>query len=147
MKDYTYEVDIDGKHLDITSFLMYNWSTSHDKEDYTYPFCAVNDGLLEMAWVSKPGIDLGDFTAAGKRKKKGYMSGYEGHSLYTVTRGKKMKVTFKARDGQASDGRMIPLGVDGEPMAMKRFYTVEVIPEGIEYMFDPRYFDRNNWFN
>jgi len=102
-----------------------------------------------MVWLSEPGFRNEVFVAAGKRKGEGYMSGYEGHSHITVTRGKKMKVTFKAKDGNADafEGRMIPVSVDGEPMEMERFHTIEVIPDGIEYMFDPRYFDHNNWFN
>ena len=49
MKEYTYEVDIDGKSHDMTSSMMSNWSTSHQGEfGYNHPFCAVNDGLMEI---------------------------------------------------------------------------------------------------
>jgi len=27
-------------------------------------------------------------------------------------------------------------------MEMKKFFTIETIPDGIEYMFDPKYFDK-----
>jgi hypothetical protein len=39
--------------------------------------------------------------AAESRKELGCYSGYEGHSLYRVIRGKKMKFTFKDRNGDA----------------------------------------------
>jgi len=64
-------------------------------------------------------------------------------------RGKKFKFTFKARDGDpdAFKGMPILINVDGEPMTMKKFYTVEVVPDGIEYMFDPTYFAKHKSFN
>jgi hypothetical protein len=58
-----------------------------------------------------------------------------------------MKFTVKDRAGDADllkNG--VPINLDGEPWLCKKFYTIEVIPDGVEYMFDPKYFTKNNSF-
>jgi len=146
-KDYEFEVEVDGERHHVTrSMIMTMCCSVHSSGNYMYPFAAVNDGLLEVIWLANPGFNHQDFGAADKRKALGYQSGYEGQSLFTVVRGKKFKFTYVSRDGNADyfNGEEIPISVDGEPLTMKKFYTVEVIPDGIEYMFDPAYFRKHN---
>ena len=75
-----------------------------------------------------------------EKKKLGIGPAYDDDGRWI--RGTKLRVEKK---GELAGP--VPISIDGEPWTFKRFYTVEVIPEGVEYMFNgATYFKKHRVF-
>ena len=64
------------------------------------PFATMNDGLVDVTWISDPQINnlTGVAGMLGDAKKKGGTQAYKGQNTYM--RGRKIKVVYKGRDGR-----------------------------------------------
>lgn len=63
------------------------------------PFAVVNDGLMDVVWISDPSVNnlMGVAGLMGDAKKKGGAQAYTGQSTYM--RGRKIKMTYRGRAG------------------------------------------------
>ena len=100
-------------------------------------FCSPNDGLVEVGWSKDKNLTHGDLQEKYQRVREGYADAYMNRNR--VIRGKKIKVIYKGKDGNPNEygPGQAPLTLDGEMWNMDKFYTVECIPDAVEYFFNP----------
>ena len=67
------------------------------------PFSCMNDGLVDITWMSDPKLQklMGVANILGEAKKGQGTQAYRGTSVYM--RGRKIKVTFLSRVGDKAD--------------------------------------------
>ena len=72
------------------------------------PFATMNDGLVDVTWISDPQINnlTGVAGMLGDAKKKGGTQAYKGQNTYM--RGRKIKVVYKGRDGRTEAQNALP---------------------------------------
>ena len=82
------------------------------------PFTCMNDGLVDVTWISDPAINnlMGVAGMLGDAKKSGGTQAYKGQNTYM--RGQKIRVVYKGRDGHTEEQNAVPqlLGIDGEDL-------------------------------
>jgi diacylglycerol kinase family enzyme len=82
------------------------------------PFAVMNDGLLDVTWISDPAINnlFGVAGMLGDAKKHGGTQAYKGQNTYM--RGREVKVVFRGRDGATEEfnNRQQLLVIDGEDL-------------------------------
>jgi len=102
------------------------------------PFSVMNDGLIDVTWISDPAVNnlMGVAGLLGDAKKHGGSQAYKGQNTYM--RGRKIRVTFGGRTGATEEFNSRPqlLGIDGEDLRYRRQVTWECCPNSIETMFD-----------
>ena len=128
------------------------------------PFAAINDGLIDITWISDPSYSgtlgvTGIFSDAGGGAG---IQAYRGHSQYV--RGKKIRIEVPQQEPEQAqpeleftDGdeaattpsepvKQVCM-IDGEPLSYERSITWECFPGNLEILFDDSYFTQNQTFS
>ena len=96
----TYNVEIDDQkyNSEQTSLMCINNSKNSQGGMIINPFACVNDGLIDITWISDPNMQgtFGVRSVMADARSGGGIQATKGHSTYI--RGRKIKITFKDKD-------------------------------------------------
>lgn len=120
------------------------------------PFASVNDGLIDITWISDPSYNgtLGVTGIMSDARGAGGIQAYKGHSQYV--RGKKIRIDVPQPEAQpelelnddvtpAEPVKQVCV-IDGEPLQYERSIIWECFPSNIEILFDDSYFQQEKTF-
>ena len=111
------------------------------------PFAVVNDGLIDITWISDPDYQGGSGTRCviNDARQGGGIQAYKGHSRYM--RARKIKVNFRDKDQEAEPELSTETGqvageshakqvitVDGEDLQYESSVTWECFPGNVEVL-------------
>jgi diacylglycerol kinase family enzyme len=145
-----FTIEVDGVKItttDLTTLLMMFNGKYSGGGMIIDPFAIMNDGLIDMTFISDQKTQnlMGVADMLDKAKTKGGAHVYDMTSKYV--RGKKIKVTFNGVKGKkvakAGWGRQL-VGIDGEDLRYDKQLIFECIPGNVEYTFDSKKFFTDN---
>lgn len=130
------------------------------------PYAAVNDGLIDITWISDPSYfgTLGVTGILSDARGNGGIQAYKGHSQYV--RGRKIRIDvplpeieqpeLELKDEEEKETPATPEPtpldkqvciIDGEPLQYERSILWECFPGNIEILFHDSYFQQTQTFS
>ena len=146
----TYDVEVDEQKFSSegTTLMCVNNSKNSSGGMIINPFAVLNDGLVDITWVTDPAFK-GTFGTQGvldDARSKGGVQAYKGHSTYM--RGRKIKIHFQDPNSQDKELELSTetgevggagtnlVSADGEELSYQGSITWECMPGAVDIIVD-----------
>lgn len=128
------------------------------------PFAAINDGLIDITWISDPAWQgtFGVTRVMSDARGQGGIQAYQGHSTYV--RGRKIRIDVPQPEVAQPELELTPddgaegtparaerpkqiIVIDGEALMYENSISWEIFPNNIEILLDDSIFLTNKTFS
>lgn len=164
----TYQLSIDDKPFSTAGINTALMQVSNGKYSnggmIINPFAAINDGLIDITWISDPAWQgtFGVTRVMSDARGQGGIQAYQGHSTYV--RGRKIRIDVPQPEVAQPELELTPddaaegtaggverpkqiIVIDGEALMYESSITWEVFPNNIEILLDDAIFLTNRTFS